>query len=232
MKYERGSFIVVPSREKLRGMPVPAQSLYMWLCAYANETGECFPSRARLAKDLDCSLPTIDRFTQLLVDRGLLTVEKRINEKREYTTNLYSLVVWEGGSHTDLPPSHTGLPRVATQIDKELNPVLTESTEVPAFAEFSIQEENTDTDLPEKTECISGKEKIAYESMCKWAEAQRGSKFVHRLKQYKALKDAKLAGIKSTALKERWEEMSIDKFFSKNGFDWTNVVASFNRKGV
>jgi hypothetical protein len=105
-------------------------------------------------------------------------------------------------------------------------------SETKVSQEFTFKEEKEDADAPEKTERIAGKEKDAYESMCKWAEAQRGSRFVHRLKQYKALKDAKLAGIKSAALKERWEEMSVDKFFSKNGFDWTNVVSSFDRKGV
>lgn len=71
-----------------------------------------------------------------------------------------------------------------------------------------------------------------YESMLRWAEDRRGSKFVHRTKQYKALGEAKAAGLKAADLKERWEELENDKFFSEKGFDWTNVVSSFNRKGV
>lgn len=127
MKYARGSFIVVPSREVLRGMPVAAQALYMWLCAYANDTGECFPSRARLAKDCNCSLNTIDRFTKLLEDRGLLKIEKRF-KNNEQITNLYTLMIVEGGSPTDEPPSPTDEQGVAPQMNTELNPILTQST--------------------------------------------------------------------------------------------------------
>lgn len=146
MRYERGSFIVVPSRERLRGMPVPAQALYMWLCAYANEEGECFPSRAKLAKDLDCSLPTVDRFTDYLVLKGLLKVEKRFTEKGENMANLYSLVIWEGGSKGDLPPGKLGLPPVVKDVDTELNPILTKSTYYPA-TRFEIVK---DSGKPEK----------------------------------------------------------------------------------
>lgn len=143
MKYERGSFIVVPSREKLRGMPVPAQALYMWLCAYANEDGECYPSRARLAKDCDCSLNTIDRFTQLLIDRGLLTLEKRV-KNGENLTNLYSVVIW-GGSPTDAPPTPKDEQRVAPNLNKELYPVLTKlSADEPRVVTSSVSEDETE----------------------------------------------------------------------------------------
>lgn len=138
MRYQRGSFVVVPSKEVLRGMPVPAQALYMWLCAYANETGECFPARSTLARDLDCSLNTVDRFTQLLIDRGLLKVEKRF-KNNEKITNLYTLLIVDGGSPTDEQPSPTDEQGVAPQIDIELYPVLTQPT---YLCESEIREEN------------------------------------------------------------------------------------------
>lgn len=71
-----------------------------------------------------------------------------------------------------------------------------------------------------------------YEPLLKWAEEERGTKFVHRTKQYKALGEARGVGVKSSELKERWLEMVGEEYWQKNGFDWTNVVASFNRKGV
>lgn len=125
MKYERGSFIVVPSREKLRGMPVPAQALYMWMCAYANEEGECFPSKERLAKDCDCSRDTIDRMTNLLVERGLLKMESRFKGK-EQLTNLYTVLIVPPSATAGIPPPMVGvpLPRIS---GTELNPIITES---------------------------------------------------------------------------------------------------------
>tara|TARA_R110000868_G_scaffold363247_1_gene625512 strand:+ start:217 stop:897 length:681 start_codon:yes stop_codon:yes gene_type:complete len=223
MKYERGSFIVVPSREKLRGMPVPAQALYMWLCAYANETGECFPARSTLARDCDCSLNTVDRMTQLLVDRGLLEVSKRI-KNGENMTNLYTVVIW-GGSPTGEQPSPTDRQGVAPQIDKELNPVLTQTTvsgDKLRVETFSLKE-----DEAERPQKITN---AGYESLLKWAESTHGRRFTARTKQYGALKSAKAAGLKSADLKDRWEDMESDDFWGKKGFDWTHVVSSFDRK--
>ncbi len=72
----------------------------------------------------------------------------------------------------------------------------------------------------------------AYKKMVAWAEAERGFPFLKGdiLKQYKAFKIAKDNGLKSGQLQERWLEMAEDKFWGEKGFDWMNVVASFNKK--
>jgi uncharacterized protein (DUF4415 family) len=88
--------------------------------------------------------------TQLLVDRGLLEVEKRV-KNGENMTNLYTVVIW-GGSNTDLPPGNKALQGVATQIDKELNPVLTETTEVSASARDLEEITIIDDSKPSKKE--------------------------------------------------------------------------------
>lgn len=77
------------------------------------------------------------------------------------------------------------------------------------------------------------KEKIdsSYKEMLSWAENQRGFGFLPPLtKQFAALKRARNGGINREQLKERWKEMQNDSFWSEKGFDWTNVVASFNKK--
>lgn len=111
-----------------------------------------------------------------------------------------------------------------------LSPSASASASVIAQAREPI--EVVETHEKEETERVAGKERNAYESMLKWAEQQRGSKFVDRVKQYTALKRAKKVSIPSSSLKERWVEMSEDKFWEEKGFDWTHVVSSFNRKGV
>lgn len=63
-----------------------------------------------------------------------------------------------------------------------------------------------------------------------WSVNERGFPFVNVIKQYTAFKKAREAGISPAKLKERWQEMERDDFWKKNGFDWTNVVSSFDRK--
>lgn len=67
-----------------------------------------------------------------------------------------------------------------------------------------------------------------YESLLKWAEARRGFTFKNRIKQYSALKKARLSDISLTKLKDRWAECEGDTW--RDGFDWTSVVSSFDKK--
>lgn len=70
----------------------------------------------------------------------------------------------------------------------------------------------------------------AFNSMIRWAEEQRGFPFVTKTKQFKALKIAKEAKLGSVQLKERWQELEGDKFWIEKGFDWMDVVMSFNKR--
>jgi hypothetical protein len=52
-----------------------ALAVYAWLdVEYADKGGECFPSRATIAKDLGSSVDTIDRALRVLIDVGALKV--------------------------------------------------------------------------------------------------------------------------------------------------------------
>lgn len=103
MKYERGSFITVPSRDKLRGMHPTAQALYMWLCSYANETGNCFPSRSTLAEDVGCSESMVDNMLLSLEKEGLLKRKARKEGDRQLS-NMYTVLVCTL-PHSGTPPS-------------------------------------------------------------------------------------------------------------------------------
>jgi hypothetical protein len=221
MKYERGSFIVVPSREKLRGMPVPAQALYMWLCAYANEDGECYPSRARLASDLDCTLPTVDRFTQLLVDRGLLSVEKR-TKNGENMTNLYSVVIW-GGSKADLPPSKQDLQGVVKDVDKELYPIVTKPTE-----------------LLEVKDTEGSPKRLKYSEMRGFAtdrvgailvagEKLAGGKYPDKRAQQTAISRCLESGYTEQQILTKFESLLDDKFWGEKGVDFKIVLSQIGK---
>lgn len=87
-----------------------ANSLRLWLilAKYADwQTGEAFPSRARLAEDLGVSLDTVDRSKKRLMEIGALTWERRGSEEKGYESNLYTLE-WDDPLAADLrPPSRT-----------------------------------------------------------------------------------------------------------------------------
>lgn len=71
-----------------------------------------------------------------------------------------------------------------------------------------------------------------YIEMVEWAEKRRGGKFLKQslTKQFKAFKIAKDNEISPQDLKGRWVDFERDSFWGKKGFDWMDVVLSFNRK--
>ncbi len=220
MKYDKGSFIVVPSRSSLEGINPIAQTLYMWLCAYAGDTGECFPSRTTLSAKVGCSDNTIDRMLLILLEKGLIKKENRF-KNNEKQTNLYTVQIL-GGTPTASLPTPTRSPGVAPQDGIELNPVLTQSTYLPAGAVITYEDEKPPREKKDGT--------APYDRLCKWSEDRRGFKFVARTKQYAALKMAKAADIGPQRLKDRWVELEGKPFHQENGLDWGMVVSSFNRK--
>jgi hypothetical protein len=63
-----------------------------------------------------------------------------------------------------------------------------------------------------------------------WSERRRGFKFVNYPKQMKAFRVAKDANLKPEQLKQRWIEFETQDFWKDKGFDWTNVISSFDKK--
>lgn len=97
------------------------------------------------------------------------------------------------------------------------------SRTITAKADFHIEEER-----PAKPSAKEGN--AEYERALKWAEERTGRKFIHRVKQYSAIKKAKLAGIGATKLKDRWVELEGEPFYQEKGLDWCMVVSSFDKK--
>ena len=119
MKYKKGTFVIVPNKERLRGKPSEYLAIFFWLCAYANDNGTCFPSRQKLAFDCGVTDRTIDKYVEMLVADGLIEKKKRKNKTtNEYTSNLYSILQFNGvAKRTTVPlvktvtqPSEAGDP--------------------------------------------------------------------------------------------------------------------------
>ena len=70
-----------------------ARFLYVVLSSFANnETGECFPSRSELARLMGYSkAASVDPYLAELVDARLISVEHRVTDKGDPTSNLYTV---------------------------------------------------------------------------------------------------------------------------------------------
>lgn len=98
MKYQQGTFITVPNAKSLRGLKPQEQALFMWLCHYANTTGECFPSYETLAADCGTSKRTVMRSMDQLVHLGFVKKIEQYVEGRQ-TTNVYYVQIGVTHSH-------------------------------------------------------------------------------------------------------------------------------------
>lgn len=150
MKYAQGSFITVPSREVLRGLHPTAQTIYMWLCSYANETGNCFPSRSTLATDARCSDRTVDEMLEILISKGLVRKKGRAEGDKQLS-NLYTVMIVDRGEGGSLPPSRTFAPP-AKEVRTNSNH-LTQPTEVAdADAPRVVKVYESEDEKPQKKE--------------------------------------------------------------------------------
>lgn len=101
---DTGPFSILP--EWVLSAPVSdrAVRLYAWLSRYAdNQSGECWPSRKRLADQLGCSLSSLDRAKDELVSVGALTVTVRVGEDGQ-KSNLYTVRRIQGAVTGDATP--------------------------------------------------------------------------------------------------------------------------------
>lgn len=151
----------------------------------------------------------------------MLEKEHQIQQQKNNKYRIITILNWkEHQNPTALPTS------IQQQADTYKNDKKEKNTSERSSQSIEIVDDAVKAPKQVKTA------NAVYEPLLKWAEEERGTKFVHRTKQYKALGEARDVSIKSSELKERWLEMSREDYWQKNGFDWTNVVASFNRKGV
>lgn len=220
MRYEKGNFVVLPNLDALREVSVGARAVFIEICAFSDEYGCCFPSRKTIAENIQMHSNSVDRYISELAQKKIIKKSGRTRKDGSKTTNEYQILV--------VPLTTHGEGGITTHGEAELYPVLTIPT-VTDEATLRGYEVSEDKPITSK---IPKKEREAYEALVRWSEQERGFKFLasKRLKQYKALKDAKKNGLKGQELMDRWQEMASDPFWEKAGFDWMNVVDSFNKK--
>ena len=121
MKYEKGTFTIIPNKEVLRGKTPVLQTLFTWLCSYADEKGQCFPSRSTLASDIGVDIRTVDKYIEELISLGLIFKEKRKNRLKNLT-NVYQIMIADGGRVLDSLP----------QVSSESNTLPSEPNTLPS----------------------------------------------------------------------------------------------------
>jgi len=72
--------------------------------------------------------------------------------------------------------------------------------------------------------------KKSYAEMVSWLENQTGVKILNKIKQFAALKKARVNKINRQRLKDRFQELYAQDFYKNNGVDWTTVVNSFDKR--
>jgi len=247
LQIENGNFtrIVNPLIEKLIQMPFKGCELAIVMFIIRKTYGfhklEDEISITQFEKGLKRGRPTIVKALKNLQLVKILILVKRGTSKNSSNTwrinkyyNKWELVktpelVKRRGVQLVKTPLHT------KEITKEIihtnkmkkNTMGRYREDAPSDSYESVIDSETGEITTEKPKTNMNK---VYKSLTDWASDRRGSSFVNILKQYKALATLREAGINPNEIKNRWAEMEEDKFWSQNGFDFTNVANSFDKK--
>ncbi|TXH10463.1 MAG: helix-turn-helix domain-containing protein [Spirochaetes bacterium] len=81
------------ARKQRLGGDVAAKIILMILADYADEWGTCYPGVDRIAEEAELSKSTVLRRLKALAEAGLVTVERRANERGHRTSNRYVLEI-------------------------------------------------------------------------------------------------------------------------------------------
>ncbi|MDI5886149.1 DnaT-like ssDNA-binding domain-containing protein [Cobetia amphilecti] len=130
------------AREVMPEMPESIKAgprlLLLLMADYANEQGVCWPSVRRLADEMACSMRTVQRAIEALVEQGVMTVVARKTPAGRQTSNFYRLAM---GNDQQQPqaadePSPEELEALMAGSDEEEVPA--EPATAPAQAEHPI----------------------------------------------------------------------------------------------
>lgn len=122
-KFQKGTFIILPNKEILRGQSPDLQAIYLWLCDYADEYGRSFPSRSLLAKVAGVSIKSLDKHLKILVSLGILSKENRVKDG-EKLSNLYQIKLKEVVAPKTTLPSPQNDPTPSPQNDPLTQPII------------------------------------------------------------------------------------------------------------
>ena len=98
-------------------------AVYVSIKRHADQQGEAYPSRARIAELAKLSVDSVDRSVKRLIDVGVLEKEVRRKKNGEPTSNLYTIHEEPEGYRSQRQGSRSQRPGVAAQNRPELEPI-------------------------------------------------------------------------------------------------------------
>lgn len=90
-EYIKGSFVIVPNYSWIPKMTGSTVKVYLALCKYANDQGQCYPSQGTIADWLGISRMQVSRAVKELKEMGLVTSIPQQRKDGGWTSNLYQL---------------------------------------------------------------------------------------------------------------------------------------------
>lgn len=92
-----------------------AKAVLLAIAPRCNKRGQCWPSRARIARETEQSVDTVDRMLKYLVEMGFISIEKRKRSDNENvaTSSIITLLVDAERAVTELARNRTGTARRA-----------------------------------------------------------------------------------------------------------------------
>ena len=193
--------------------------LYAEIIALSKKTGNCYATNKYLAQRLGLSPRTIPSLLKELDGSGLVAVSIERSKRGTYRYIALTYInVGEGQAVGG--QRHLALGATSDSVDKreinkrELNKDIL--ADQPSTIGQPIKEDRLKT----------------HKQLISWAAERRSNdfKFPNFAKQLKGLNMMKSAGITPTEIKDRWIEMEEDRYWKEHGFDFMNVVNSFNKK--
>jgi hypothetical protein len=229
VKYKKGTFVTVPNRDRIRGLPANAQVVYLWLCSYADEDGTCYPSRTTLARDTRISVRSVDAAIRLLEERGILERTERkdpLNRMRNLS-NYYQIMILEDVNPVQVVQGGgAGAARgVVQELRRELNPVLTKPKEYRAAAaaiSFEVVEDEPKKARPTKdTSALKLRESLYdlfdRETGCR--PTPTTADYVRVVAARKILSDKDIASLVEDALQGRKPPITLHEALSTRSID-------------
>lgn len=125
MKFKKGTFVVVPNKEYLKGKPSEMQCIYFWLCEHSDDSGKSFPTRQTIADEAGCALNTTDKYLKQLVEDGFITSTQRFKpNSQELTSNIYQVLLLNAPPKARQPSitsGGTGSPKTIAETNPSIN---------------------------------------------------------------------------------------------------------------
>lgn len=200
-----------------------------WLTRLKNE--RCTASNDTLAHLAKTTPGTVQQSLNTLEKAGFIRRIYQDNDPRSGRLEIIPLLVM--GNRPISPDSQRVLAPANQNKSIERKHIYPALTARPAEVIEVKESSDLEGELGDsKSPRISGDKLKAYNELIAWSEKERGFAFppTFKKKQYKAFKLANQNEITREQLVERWEEMSTDKFWQKNGYDWMDVFYSFSKK--